>query len=108
MAKFRDRVQLMRPQFGTDDYGNPAQGHTPASTIWADVIERLGGEKLAAGRIENTRQAAVTVWARDLPEGFCESWRITSRGFEWSILSIATAGRSGALVEISISHGGPP
>ena len=108
MPRLRDRVQLMRPLEGADDYGNPAKGWTAGPTVYADIMERLGSEKLGAGRIESTKLAAITLWAADLPQGFDARWRVTARGLEWSIQSVAGVGRSGSLVEISATHGGAP
>ncbi|MGZ9812660.1 phage head closure protein [Pseudoroseicyclus sp. H15] len=102
-GRLRDRVQFQRQAAGEDEYGNVQTGpwEDLGGKIWADMLERLGGEKLAAGAIHAPRTATIRVRKSSFTSGITEGDAIAARGETWNIRSIAEVGRKGELLEMT-------
>lgn len=99
-GKFRERVTFQRLVAGADDYGNTVNAWADHLTVWADVLERLGKEKLAAGAVESSRMATVRVRRSAASLGLTEADRVQMRGRAWNVRSIAAVGRKNELLEM--------
>ncbi|MGZ9812040.1 phage head closure protein [Pseudoroseicyclus sp. H15] len=102
-GRLRDRVQFRRQGAGDDAYGNVQTGawEDLGTPVWADMLERLGGEKIAAGALHAPRLATIRVRKSSFSEGITESDAIIARGETWNIRSIAQVGRKGEMLEMT-------
>ena len=104
-GKLRDRVTFQRNTTSDDGYGNTVNGWADHLTVWADVLERLGGEKVKAGLVEASRMATIRVRRSTDTLDITEADRISARGTIWNIRSIAAVGRDNALLECLVEAG---
>lgn len=112
-GNLRDRVTFQRCAAGDDGHGNVVIGPwadiEPEAgaplTVWADMLERLGGERLAAGAIEAPRMATIRVRRSAIISTITEADRIIARGMAWNIRSIAAVGRDREAIEFSCEAG---
>lgn len=104
-GKLRERVTFQRRAIGGDGYGNERADWTDLFTVWGDMLERLGGEKIAAGQIESSRMTTIRVYASAATGALTEADRIMARGQPWNIRSIAAVGRKGELLEMLCEAG---
>ncbi|OWU83811.1 hypothetical protein ATO6_15370 [Oceanicola sp. 22II-s10i] len=114
IGNLRDLVTFQRRGATDDGYGNVTSGDwadieidDQPLTVWADMLERLGGEKLASGAQEASRAATIRVRRTDAVLDVTSSDRIAARGEYWNIRSIATVGRKGEVLEFLCEAGGP-
>lgn len=103
--KLADRVSFQRQAETPDGYGNVLAEWATYLTCWADVLERLGGEKLDAGRIEAGRLATIRVIFAPETQAIVESDRVQARGVIWNIRSIAQVGRHRDMLEMLCESG---
>lgn len=99
-GRLRDRITIQRAIPGEDGYGNTVSGWVDHLTVWADVLERLGAERIQSGAIEAPRMATIRVRASTASRQITEADRISMRGVFWNIRSIAAVGRDGAMIEM--------
>jgi SPP1 family predicted phage head-tail adaptor len=101
-GKLRDRVTFRRRAAADDGYGNTVSGPwTDLVTEWADMLERLGGERLAAGALHAPRMATIRVRRSTVTLGITEADKVVARGEDWNIRSIAAVGRRNAMLEMT-------
>ena len=99
-GKFRDRITFVRRAALDDGLGNTITGaEEDIGTVWADMLERLGGETLAAGALHAPRMATIRVRGSSEIDGITERDAIRARGELWNIRSKAAVGRTAAVVE---------
>ena len=96
----RDRVTFQRLVSGNDGYGNVVTSWSDHLTVWADVLETLGRERIAAGRIEAARTATIRVRRSSDSRQLTEADRVSCRGMIWNIRSIAAVGRMNESLEM--------
>lgn len=101
----RDRVTVQRLVAGADDYGNTVNDWADHITLWADMLEGLGREAVAAGRIESARTATIRIRRSTDALGITAADRISARGAVWNIRSIVAVGRSNELLEMLCEAG---
>lgn len=89
----------------TDDYGNPHQSWVPLLSAWGDVLESLGRERLAAGRIEASKTATIRLLVSTATAAITAADRVLARGSVWNIRSVAAVGRDNALIELLVEEG---
>lgn len=104
-GKFHDRVTFQRPGVGDDGYGNVTAPWIDDVTVWADMLEQLGKERVAAGRVESARAATIRVRQSSQVAAVKTSWRIIARGEAWNIRSIAAVGRKNDVLEMLCEAG---
>ena len=104
-GRLRDRITVQRLTQADDGYGNTVNGWANHLILWADVLETLGRERVAAGRIEAARTATIRIRASSDSKGITEADRVVCRGQVWNIRSIAAMGRSNALLEMLCETG---
>ncbi|MGZ9812637.1 head-tail adaptor protein [Pseudoroseicyclus sp. H15] len=102
-GRLRDRVQFRRQGAADDGYGNVETGPwvNLGTPVWADILERLGGEKLAAGALHAPRLATIRVRRFSFTSGITEGDAVSARGATWNIRSIAQVGRKGEMLEMT-------
>ncbi|SHF67454.1 phage head-tail adaptor, putative, SPP1 family [Loktanella atrilutea] len=93
------------PVPGADEFGNIAASHQDLFTVWADVRETTGKERLAAGRIEASRTATIRVRRTVQTRAIKESDQIRARGENWNIRSMIAVGNSGEAIEFLCEAG---
>jgi len=104
-GKMRERVTFQRQGAIDDGYGNTRGDWADHLTVWADVLERLGGEKIASGAVEASRLATIRVRRSSQSMGVTEADRVLARGIPWNIRSIAAVGRKDELLEVLCEAG---
>jgi SPP1 family predicted phage head-tail adaptor len=104
-GKLRDQVTFQRPGVGDDGYGNVTAPWVDDVTVWADMLEQLGRERIAAGRVESARMATIRVRQSPETELATPAWRILARGEAWNIRSIARVGREREILEMLCEAG---
>jgi len=108
-GKFREKITFQRrgsdgqttPSDATDEFGNPIDDYGNSEgefedflTVWGDVMERLGGEKVRAGLVQSEQLATIRVRRSTATLGITEADRIIARGQPWNIRSIAEVGNA--------------
>jgi SPP1 family predicted phage head-tail adaptor len=104
-GNLRDRITVQRAISGDDGYGNTIVSWADLITTWADVLDQLGREKLASGRLEASRAATVRVRRSTQSLGITAADRIVARGQTWDIRSIAEVGRNREMLEFLVETG---
>lgn len=117
-GKLLDRVTFLRLGPGgvagdqTDEYGNPIDDYGNSTGEWseyltrrADVLETLGKEKVATGRVEAGRTATIRLPWSDAVARITEADAVRVRGADWNIRSIVRVGRRREVVEMLIEEG---
>lgn len=105
-GKLRDRITIQRATAEDDGYGNVTAGPwADLMTVWADVMERPGGEKIASGALESSRMATIRVRRTSAVMGVRDADRVQARGVDWNIRSIAAVARNNDLIEFLCEAG---
>jgi SPP1 family predicted phage head-tail adaptor len=104
-GKFRERVTFQRPGVGDDGYGNVTAHWVDDVTVWADMLDQLGKERIAAGRVESSRMATIRVRQSTQTDPITAGWRIMARGEAWNIRSIVRVGRKNDVLEMLCEAG---
>lgn len=104
-GSLRDRVTFQRATSGDDGYGNAITAWADHLTVWSNVRETLGKERVDAGRVEASRTATIRVRQSSDTLGLTEADRVTVRGQAWNIRSIAAVGNDGAMLDILVEAG---
>jgi head-tail adaptor len=103
----RDRVRFDRKKTGRDAYGNEAEGWQEGFLkTYGDILETLGKERVAAGRLEGSATATLRVRGSVAASGITAADRVFMRGGLWSILGLARVGRKGETLEFLCERGG--
>jgi SPP1 family predicted phage head-tail adaptor len=105
VGNLRDRVTFQRATSGDDGYGNVITGWADHLTVWADIRETLGKERVDAGRIEASATATVRIRASAASRGLTEADRMIGRGVTWNIRSIVEVGNNRALLDVLCEKG---
>lgn len=104
-GKLRDRAEFRRKGESDDGYGNVTSGEPVAFlTVWSDVMERPGGERLAAGAMDATRMATIRVRRSSETVAVKASDIVSARGQLWNIRAIAGDAR-GEWIEFTCEAG---
>ena len=102
----RDLVTFQRQTPQEDGYGNSVSGEfVDHHTEWADVLERTGGEKLAAGAVMSTRFATIRVLSTSETRALTTADIVLARDTTWNIRAVAAVGRNGHLLEFACESG---
>jgi SPP1 family predicted phage head-tail adaptor len=106
-GRLNHRAQFLRKAVDvTDEYGNPMQEYAPLFTVWANVRETTGKERVAAGSIENLRTATLRIRSSSETRGLTEGDQVQARGETWDILGIANADDRGVMLDLLVQAGG--
>lgn len=104
-GNLRDRVAFERPTGVRDADGNTVQTWAPLFTVWADVLETLGREKVAAGAVEAANTATVRVRVSTQTRSITAADRAIIRGAVWNIRSAVPVGRKNEMIELLCEKG---
>lgn len=108
-GQFRERATFARQVGGAlDEYGNPsAAAWQTLFSVWADLRETPGRERLAAGRLEAPATATLRIRKSAQADTITAADRVTIRGATWAIVGapVDIEGR-GRLVEFLLERGG--
>jgi len=99
-GSLRERVTFQRATAGDDGYGNTITGWADHLTVWANIRETLGKERVEAGRIEAANTATVRIRASSDSRALMAEDRVTMRGETWNIRSIVQVGNDRAMLDI--------
>ena len=108
-GKFRERAVFEREGSGAlDRFGNGAgAGWAALLTVWADLRETPGRERLAAGRLEAPATGTLRVRSSAAARAITAADRVVIRGATWNIVGgpIDPTGR-GRVLEFTLERGG--
>lgn len=111
-GRLRDRITFQRLTEGDDGYGNVVTGWANMErsagvplTVWADVRETPGKERVDAGRVEASRTATIRIRASSEVAGLTEADRVMARGEAWNIRGIAPVGNDRAMLDLLVEAG---
>lgn len=105
-GNFRHQITFKRQGEEGDDYGNPNGDFAALFTVWGNVRETPGKERVASGSVENNRTATIRI-RNNLPTPITEADQAVARGETWNILGIAHADDKGAMLDLLVETGGP-
>lgn len=105
-GRFRHRVTFNRQTQIDDGYGNVTGEFAPLFTVWGNVRETTGKERVAAGAVENNRTATIRVRKSTQTAGLTEADQAVARGETWNIRGIANVGIDDAMLDILVEAGG--
>ena len=94
------RITFQRASGPADGYGNTVSAWSDVLTVWADVRETMGKERVDAGRVESARTATIRIRRSSDALGITEADRISYNGRIWNIRSISEVGRDNAMLDI--------
>ncbi|MEL7282112.1 MAG: phage head closure protein [Pseudomonadota bacterium] len=104
-GKLRDRVTFKRRTLTDDGYGNLVGTFADHLTVWADVRETPGKERVAAGVIENTRTATIRIRKSPEADGLLVTDQVQARGVIWNVRGIANADRKSEMLDLLVETG---
>lgn len=111
-GKLRERVTFQRSTPGDDGYGNVITGWANIETapgvpltVWADVRETPGKERVDAGRIEASGTATVRVRSSAATRSLTEADRMVARGWNWNIRGVAPVGNDRVMLDLLCERG---
>lgn len=105
-GKLRDRITIERQTETTDEYGNTVGAWSALFSVWADMRETPGKERVEAGRVEASRTATIRIRRSVQSAGITEADRLIARGATWNIRSISQVTAKGAMLELLCEGGG--
>ncbi len=98
-------VTFQRAVPWADDYGNTVNAWADHLSVWADVRETTGKERVDAGRVAEARTATVRIRRSLASLGLTTADRMTYNGGIWNIRSIAEVGRDRAMLDLLVEIG---
>ncbi|MFU1606591.1 phage head closure protein [Sulfitobacter pontiacus] len=105
-GKLRHLVAFNRQAETPDAYGNVTGTFEPLFTVWGNVRETTGKERVAAGSVENARTATIRIRSSVQARGLTEADQAVARGETWNIRGIANADDQGAMLDLLVETGG--
>lgn len=99
------RVTFQRAVSGDDGYGNTVSSWSDVLTVWADVRETTGKERVDAGRVEESRTATVRIRRSFDSLGISAADRMSYNGGVWNIRSIAEVGNRREMLDLLVEIG---
>ncbi len=105
-GQLRDRI-IFETFTGTDDgFGNKTAPWVTDLTVWGDLRETAGRERVAAGRVEAAATATLQVRQSSLTLAITEAHRVRDpRGRLWNIRSIVDPFGDGTALEMLLERG---
>jgi SPP1 family predicted phage head-tail adaptor len=105
-GSFRHQITFKRQGEGGDAYGNVKGEFEKLFTVWGNVRETTGRERVRAGSVENVRTATIRIYDTQQVSGITASDQVVARGETWNILGIAHADDVGAMLDLLVEAGG--
>jgi len=105
-GRLNHRVQFNRQSVEPDEYGNVTGEFEPFLTVWGNVRDTTGKERVAAGSVENNRTATIRIRSSIQARGLTEADQAVARGETWNIRGIAFADDKGAMLDLLVEAGG--
>ena len=106
IGRMRHRVAFNRKKLVDDGFGNVTGDFEPLFTVWGNVRETTGKERVAAGSVENTRTATIRIRSSTQSRGLTEADQAVARGETWNIRGIAFADDKGTMLDLLVEAGG--
>ncbi|WP_338016370.1 phage head closure protein [Rhodovulum sulfidophilum] len=103
--RFRDRITIQRQGAEDDGHGNVVSEFEDLLSLWADMREATGKEKISSGVVEASRMATIRIRFSSAARGITAADRVVARGQTWNIRSIARIGRVGEILEMLCETG---
>ena len=111
-GQLRERITFQRLTEGTDIYGNVHEDWADIETapgapltVWADIRETLGKERVDAGLVEASNTATIRIRASNATRALTAADRVMARGVAWNIRSVVPVGNNGAMLDLLCEKG---
>jgi len=106
IGKLRHRVKFQRQTEDKDKFGNVRQDWADHLTVWGNLRETVGKERIGSGAVENMRTATLRVRSSTAAREISEADRVIARGETWDIKGIANADDAGRVLDMLLQAGG--
>lgn len=98
----RHRAQFQRQAPASDGYGNTVDRWGDLVTVWSNLRETTGKERVAAGALEADRTATLRIRNSPVTRAIMSADRVRVRNNTWRILGIANADDKGAFLDLAL------
>lgn len=99
-GRMRHRAVFQRQVERIDDYGNTAQEWGNVLTVWSNLKETTGKERVTSGSIENDRTATLRLRSNTQSRALTEADRVVVRDAVWRVLGVANSDDKGAYLDM--------
>lgn len=106
-GQLRHRVAFQRVGGGKDRLGHPTGAAVALFTVWGNLRETTGKERVAAGTTTGHRVATIRIRNSTQSQGLkAETDSAVARGVTWNIRNIAYADGAGVMLDLLVDTGG--
>ena len=106
--RLRHRVTFNRQSDETDAYGNVKGEFEALLTVWGNVRETTGKERVAAGSVEGVRTATIRVRKKVVKHlNLTGADQAVARGETWNLSEPSNVADNDAYLDILATAGGP-
>jgi len=105
-GRYRERAVFQRLNAeAVDAYGQPHSAWESLTTVWADLRETTGKERVEAGAVNSAVTGTLRLRYSMDAASITAADRVTIRGSTWNIRSVGEVGRKHKQVEMLIERG---
>ncbi|MGC1497292.1 MAG: phage head closure protein [Sulfitobacter sp.] len=105
--RLRHRVQFNRQGPEADDgYGNVVAEFEPLFSVWGNLRETTGKERVDAGTVEGVRTATIRVRKNAATMGLTGADQAIARGETWNLADPSNVADNDAYLDILATAGG--
>lgn len=105
-GRLKHRATFRRRSNDGDGYGNVDGDFSDFLSVWSNLRETPGKERLAAGAVESVRTGTLRIWATQTSRAITEADQVVVRGETWNIRGIANADDRGDMLDLVLETGG--
>ena len=104
-GRLRHRVTFNRQTQVDDGYGNVTGEFAPLFTVWGNVRETPGKERVAAGAVEGIITCTIRIYASAQAKGITAGDQAVARGHVWNLEMPTFADEKGKYLDIKGTAG---
>jgi SPP1 family predicted phage head-tail adaptor len=108
-GKYRERAVFTRlNNEAVDAYGQPHNAWDALTTVWSDLRETPGRERVEAGAVNSAVTGTLRIRYSTTAAGITAADRVAVRGNTWNIRSVSQPDRKSKQIEMLIERGVSP
>ena len=108
-GKYRERATFTRLNAeAVDAYGQPHSTWEALTSLWGDLRETMGKERVDAGAVNSVVTATLRVRYSAAAAGLVSADRVEIRGHTWNIRSVSQPHQKRKQIEMLIERGVSP
>jgi head-tail adaptor len=104
--RLRHRVQFKRRSDSVDEYGNVKGDFEDLFSVWGNVRETTGKERVDSGSVATIRTATIRVRKSIQTQGLTGADQAVSRGETWNLSAPSNVLDNDAFLDILATAGG--